>query len=117
MKTFLGLALLLTSFATFAGGAGSQSTFCYNKSGKHFSFPSDIRSYQINQNVTVGITSEGNYSEIDMILSQGDERTFEFTSGNSSITIHQKDWFLYDVTIDSFIDGQSQSDTMVCNVN
>lgn len=117
MKTILALALLLTTFATFAGGSGSQGTFCYMGSVKNFSFPGDIRFYKLNQTVTVSIKDDGHFSESSMTLSSRDERTFEFSSKTSSITIHQNNWFLYDVTVDSIIDGQSQSDTMVCNVN
>lgn len=117
MKRILSLVLLLISFSTFAGGAGAQFTDCYTHQAKSFTFPGDIRSYELNQTVSVSVLNGKTYKEVEMTLSNRDERTFEFTSEDLKIVIHQKEWFLYDVSVDSIIKGQSQTDTMVCNVN
>jgi hypothetical protein len=122
MKTVLLLAFSLMTFSAFAGGGGTQETICYGGSSskgtfKSFTFPGDVRFYKLGQTVEVSLRNMNHYSEEVVTLSRLDNRTFEFTSENSSIIVHQKTWFLSDVTIESVIDGETHADEMVCDVN
>lgn len=117
MKSFLSLVLLTFSLSVFAGGAGSQSTTCYAKNSTlSITFPSDIREYKQNEKVSVFIQNGTQISNSEMTAFRPDEMTFTFTSENSSIKIHQKDWFLYYVVIDVVVNNQSQVEDLVCNV-